>query len=64
MLLRKLVPLNECSRRLGAELEASVQWAEQGQRIRVWPVVTLPIPVAVVFSSAEVSPTGKFSGVE
>jgi hypothetical protein len=64
MLHCKLVPLNECSRRLGAELEASVQWAAQGQRICVWPVVTRPIPVVVIFSSAEVSPTGEFSGVQ
>jgi hypothetical protein len=39
-----------------AELEACDQWEAQGQRIRVWPVVALPIPEFVIFSSAEVSP--------
>jgi hypothetical protein len=49
------VPIRWLPVRRRAELEACEVCPAQGQRIRVWPVVTLPKPEFVIFSSAEVS---------
>jgi hypothetical protein len=47
-----------------AELEACDQWAAQGKRIRVWPVVTIPRPEFVIFSTALVSPHSQIQRVQ